>query len=79
MNVRRLAFAAALLTLAAPHPRAAAAPPALRPCPPAAQQPAGALCGQIAVAVTLSAIAFVAIAIPSWRASRISPTVALNG
>jgi pimeloyl-ACP methyl ester carboxylesterase len=51
MNVRRLAFAAALLPLAASGPRAAGAgaTPALRPCPAAAQQPTGALCGQISV------------------------------
>jgi pimeloyl-ACP methyl ester carboxylesterase len=49
MNVRSLAFAAALFRLAASDPRAAAAPPALRPCLSAAQQPSGALCGQVTV------------------------------
>ena len=86
MNVRSLVFAAALLPLAASAPRAAGgAPPALRPCPPAAQQPAGALCGQISVPEDRAIkagrqIALSLVVLPSRSAAgRLDPVFGLAG
>lgn len=50
MKVRCFALVAALVPLAAAGSGAApSAPPVLHPCPPASQQPSGALCGQVPV------------------------------